>query len=143
MTEEYPIVPEDMQKKFQKWFGDPVPAADVPFSAEVDHLFEDFVPTNVQFPAEAFYAYYKTTGGRKFDLEKLLELFGFGFGGAVTLGTIVSIFLIIYFNDLGWHINNWSNTIIVILLAMVIGFLSGLFLGSIYKLRDKYSYKDE
>ena len=81
MTEGYSSPTQVLQKKFQEWFEDPVPA-DLPVPAETDH------------------SNYETQGRQVYNLQKLLELFNFGFGGAVSLGACVGsiIFLINYSN---------------------------------------------
>ena len=141
MTEEY-LPSQDLKEKFQEWFGDPVPA-DFPFLAEVDHSIGYPALAEIPFPGEAFHSYYRARRGRVSDLQKLFELFIFGLRGAVSLAAIVGfIILMMYMSDFGWS-KYWPSPVVVIFLSAALGFWGGLLRGSIYKLREKYSYKDE
>lgn len=126
MTEGYSSPTQVLQKKFQEWFEDPVPA-DLPVPAETDH------------------SNYETQGRQVYNLQKLLELFNFGFGGAVSLGACVGfIIFLINYSNFGGVMNDWSDQLFVIFMAMIIGFLGGMYLGSFYILREGNNFsKDE
>ena len=152
MTEEYLSSNQGLQKKFQEWFGDPV-SPDLPCPTDVDHLSEVSVPLSISFPVESnspsdvpvppknsyptVTAHSRNNTRRSFfsHLRRLSALIKFGFVGAVSLGTFVSfIILIMYFSSFRWYIDDWLNQIFTILFAVVIiGFLIGMYIGSIYK----------
>ena len=143
MTENY-LPSQDLQKKFQKWFGDPVPA-DLPSPAEAHRSIGNPDPADLPFLAEVDYLSYKNKTRRRdvYDLQKLLELFSSGFSGAFYLGAGVGfIILMMNFSYEEWSIY-WQDLIVVIFLAAVIGFFGGLIVGSINKRHESYSYKDE
>lgn len=142
MKEELPSSTQYFQKKFQKWFGNPVPA-DPSFQTEVGHSIDELDTNHLPFPAEAYYLYYQTTCKSRYDMQKLMELISFGFIGAVLLGIGVGfIILMMNISFLGRYGINWPNQFVVIFLAMAIGFLGGLFKRSIDMVREKYSFKD-
>jgi len=127
MQEEYLSISQEVQKKFQEWFG-------------------DAVPTDIPFPAGADHSGYETRSGHEENLPKLSDLLSFGCGGAVLLGAFVGfILLALNISDYGWYTNDWSNQMIIFAFAMVLGFLGGLFIGigSLYKLHERSFYKDE
>jgi len=149
MTEELPSSNQGFIKKFQDWFGDPVPA-DPPFPTEADHSIGDHVPTELPFTAEAGHLNHRTRR-RRVDIwqkpvniwRKPVELLSYGCGGAVFLGGGV-IFIIAVFYLLGWYNNDWLSPIVVIIfLATLIGFTGGLTKGYFYQLREGDFYKDE
>jgi hypothetical protein len=141
MNEDY-LPSQDLQKTFQKWFGDSVPA-DSPSDAEAKHSIVDSHSSNLSFPPEVHHSYHITRGRYRYDLAKLPELFSFGCRGAISLGAVVGfIILIMNINYVGWS-RNWPSQIIVITIALIIGFFGGLFRGSIYKLRERFSYKND
>lgn len=136
MTEE--DLPSDhfLQKKFQEWFKNPVPA-------EVDHPIRHPDLADLPFPVAAQHSYYMTRSGHLGARQKLFKLFIFGLQGAFSLGMDVGfIILIINAGHFGWS-KYWPSPIVVIFLVMAIGFWGGLLVGSIYKLAEKYSYKDK
>jgi len=152
MSEKNSLSTNNLQKNFQKWFGNSVPP-DLPVPDEANHSINDPVPVNLPFSAEADYsinnpvpvkksfsveADHSSHGTRrKFtdNLQKISALFKFGCIGAITLGTIASfIILIIYFSNYRVYMYDWLNQIFVILfLVAVIGFLGGMYIGSVYK----------
>jgi hypothetical protein len=150
-----------LQKKFREWFGKTVPVAlpfpdetdrsigdsvpaDLPFPAETVHSLGDPVPANRPLPAKTDYLNHKTRKRNVDNSSKLLELLSFGFGGAVSLGAVVGVIIIILnLSFLGWYSNNWPNQFFVIFLAMVLGFYIGLSKGYISQQREKYFYKGE
>jgi len=152
MTEEYLSSDQDLQKKFQERFGDPV-SPDLPFPTEVDHSGWDPVPLSISIPVEidspidnpippkkpypAVTDHSRNNTRRSFfsNLQRLSSLIKFGFVGAVSLGTFASfIILMMYFSSFRWYIDDWLNQIFTILFAVVIiGFLVGMYIGSIYK----------
>ena len=75
MIEEYVISPKDLRKKFQKWFGNPIPA-DPPIIAEANHTIGDLVSADPLYPS------------RVDNFQKLLGILILGFRGAIYLGTI-------------------------------------------------------
>ena len=122
MAEDYSLLDQEVQKDFKEWFG-------------------DLGPADVQFPAEANPSNHRTLRRRVDNLHIILELLNFSFGGAVFLGAGVSI-IITCLSFLERYSNNWPDPIVVIFLAMVIGFISGLCRGLLYKLREQILYKD-
>jgi hypothetical protein len=141
--EEYLISIQDLQEKFQKWFGNPIPA-DPPFPAEADHSIGGSVPTAPPFPAETDHLNHRALRRRVDKLQILLKLFISGFGGAVSLGAGVSA--IIFFMNisiLGWYSDDWPNQIFVILFAAVLGFYGGVIKGFNNLMRKRYAYKGE
>ena len=138
---------KELHKKFYEWFRDPV-SADPPSPAEAGHSIGDSVPTDLLFPNEAHYSrckkrrmrvynfkkIYKTRRRYIYDLQKLSDLFIYGFRGAVSVGLGASVLTFIRnFSYMRWD-NVWPDQIIVIFLVMVLGFWGGLSIGSIYKL---------
>ena len=119
MTEENLLSTQDLQKKFQKWFENPIPA-------EADHSIEDPVPAEINV----------------YDLQKLLELFSSGCSGLVLFGVVVVTFLVMYIRYFEWG-NRWPAPIVVIFFAMILGFWGGLLQGFINKLCERNSFKDE
>jgi hypothetical protein len=125
VTEEYPSSAPYLKTKFQEWFQDTVPA-DPPFSAEADR------------------SCYKTRKRRVYDWHKLFEAFNFGFGGAISLGALVGFIILLMDNSIyGGVINDWSDQLFVIFMAMVIGFFGGMSLGTFFILHEEKFYKDE
>jgi len=115
----------NLQKKFQEWFRDSVPA-DLPFSTEVDQ------------------PYYKTRRKRVYDLKSLLEMFNIACGTAIFTGASVGfIVLLISFSQYGWIFADWSDQLFVIFMAMLIGFFGGVYLGYKYVLSKGNFSKDE
>ena len=135
MTEENLLSTQDLQKKFQEWFENPVPA-------EADHSIEDPVPAEIPFPVEADHSYAKTREINVYDLQKLLELFSSGCSGLVLFGVVVVTFLVMYIRYFEWG-NRWPAPIVVIFFAMILGFWGGLLQGFINKLCERNSFKDE
>jgi hypothetical protein len=113
---------QDLQRKFQDWFGDSV-STDVPFQVEGDHEI-----------------------GRVEKLPKLSDLLSYGFAGAVVLGAFVGfIILMMNFGDLRSHSIDWTAQIVVLSLAIAFGFLGGMFvgIGSLFKVQGrKFSEKE-
>jgi hypothetical protein len=154
MTEEYLPSAHFLQKKFQDWFRDPVPAeanhpiadsvpAELSFPAEEHHAVRRSHPADLPFPVTTQHSYHTTQSSHAGSLQKLFELFIFGLQGAISVGVSVGfIVLVIYAGHFGWS-KYWPSPIAVIFLVMAIGFWGGLLIGSIYKLGEKYSYKDE
>ena len=137
--EEYSI----LQKKFREWFGKTVPVA-LPFPDETDRSIGDPVPADLPFPAETDYLNHKTRKRNVDNSSKLLELLSFGFSGAVSLGAVVGVIIIILnLSFWGWYSNNWPIQFFVIFFAMVLGFYIGLSKGYISQQREKYFYKGE
>lgn len=125
MTEEYPSSAAYLKTKLQEWFQDSVPA-DPPFPAETDH------------------SYYKTRKRRVYNWHKLLDAFNFGFGGAISLGALVGFIILLMDNSVyGGIINDWSDQLFIIFMAMVIGFFGGISLGTFSILHEGNFYKDE
>lgn len=156
MTENYSSSTNNLQKKFQTWFENPVPPdllvpaepdrsigelvpLDVPAPSEVDNLGEAPVPTDLPYPAGAGYSYHKPLT-RRYDLLKLSELLIYGLIGAISLGTGVG-FIISMINSyfLDWFGISWPDQFIVIFWAVVLGFVGGLFKGSIDGLNKQNS----
>lgn len=136
MSEEYLPSAHYLQKKFQEWFKDPIPP-------EATYSKQDPAPTDQQFHFAEHYSYYMARSSSEEALQKLFELFIFGLKGAVFFGIVVGfIILIMDVNYFEWS-KYWPKPIIVVLLAMAVGFWGGLLRGSIHQLREKYSYKDE
>ena len=138
----------DLEKKFQKWFENPVspdllaPAEpdrsigehvplDMPVPSEVDKLDKAPVSTDLPYPAEAGYSYHIPQTSR-YELLKLSELIIYGFIGAISLGTGVG-FIISMLNSyfLNWFGISWPDQYIFIFWAVLLGFIGGLFKGSI------------
>ena len=108
-----------LQDKFRKWFGDPVPA-DVPLPGKTDELDHKVRKRSV----------YKSAN--------LLDVITHGFGRAVFFGLVVGF--IIYILNLsfgGRFINYWHIQFLVVFLAMVIGFYTGLVKGIASKKRER------
>lgn len=125
MIEEYVISPKDLRKKFQKWFGNPIPA-DPPIIAEANHTIGDLVSADPLYPS------------RVDNFQKLLGILILGFRGAIYLGTIVGI--IIFMMNIsfwGWYSDRWPGQISVILWAAVIGFYFGMIKGCISRVRER------
>lgn len=121
MTEDYSPLAQDVQKKFQDWFGAPV-------------------PTEPLLPAAADHSSHRTQRRRADSSSRLSGLFIFGFEGAAFIGTGVGFF-IMFLSFWGWYSKDWLSPIFVIFLAVVIGFLGGLYKGLFYKLRRRTYYK--
>jgi hypothetical protein len=135
MTEE--DLPSDhfIQKRFQEWFKNPVPA-------EVDHTIRHLNSADLPFPVVAQHSHYRTRGSHVGARRKLIQLLTFGLQGAISLGVGVGfIILVIHAGHFGWN-KYWPSPIAVIAFVMAIGFWGGLLVGSMYKLGEKYSYKD-
>jgi hypothetical protein len=135
MTEE--DLPSDhfIQKKFQEWFKNPVPS-------DVDHPIRHLNPADLPFPVVTQHSHYQTRSNHVGARRKLIQLLTFGLQGAISLGAGVGfIILIIHASRFGWS-KYWPSPIVVIILVMAIGFWGGLLVGSMYKLGEKYSYKD-
>ena len=117
MTENYSSLAKDVEKDFQRWFGDPV----------------DPEPDDISFLPEAEYSNHRIGIRRVDTLQKLLEAFKFGFIGAVFLGTIAG--LIIEFLSY-WELYNkyWPDPIEFISWVGVIGFFIGMSIGLSSKL---------
>ena len=122
MAENYSLLAQEVQKDFQRWFGDPVPP-DIPVPADTDHSNHRIRRRHVD------------------THQKLSELLKFGFGGAISLGTIVGFF-IAYLSFWGWYSNDWPDPIVVVFLAVVMGFVVGLYKGLFTKLREQIFYKE-
>ena len=154
MTEESLPPSHYLQKKFQEWFRDPIsPEADhsigdttpaeLPFPVEEHQSIRHSTPADLPFPIMMHHSYYTTRSGHIDALQKLIELFTFGLQGAISVGVGVGfIILMMYSSNFGWG-KYWPSPIVVIFLTMIIGFWGGLLRGSVYKLREKYSYKDK
>ena len=142
MTEELQSSPKFLQKKFQMWFSDPVPA-DPSFPTKADSK-RDFVATDLSFLADAYHLFYQSRRRSRYDLPKLLELISFGFIGAFLLGASVGFILLLMNIGLrGWYGKDWPEQFVVIFLAMVIGFGSGMFKRSLDMVRENYTFKDK
>lgn len=124
MTENYSVLAQDVEKKFEKWFDDPVPA--------------DILPV----PDEENHSNHRIQRKRINNWQRLSELLPYGFEGAVFTGTGVGL-IIMYLSFMGWYSNNWPSPIFFIILAVVIGFVGGLYRGFFYKLREGTFYKDK
>jgi len=108
-----------LQDKFQKWFGDPVPA-DVSLPGESEGL--DYIPRRWRVNKPV----------------KLSDVILYGFGRAILFGSVIG--LIIYILNLsfgGRYIHYWHIQFLVIFLAMVIGFYNGLVKGIASKKRER------
>ena len=154
MTEESLPSAHYLQKKFQEWFRDPTPPeadhsigdsipAGLPSPAEEHPSIRHPVSADLSFPVSIHHSYYPARSNYLDALQKLFELFIFGLQGAISVGVGVGfIILMMYSSSFGWA-KYWPSPIVVVSLAMIIGFWGGLLRGSIYKLREKYSYKDK
>lgn len=173
IEEEYSISIQDLQKKFQKWFGKPIPA-DPPFPAEVDHSIGNPVPEDLLFPAKVDHSIgdpvpddlpflakvdrsignpvpenlprlavadrlnYQTRRRNVDKTQKLIELLGFGFRGAVSLGSVVCVIIVILnLSFWGWYSDDWPNQIFVVFFATMLGFYIGLSKGCVYQQRQR------
>jgi hypothetical protein len=150
--EEYSI----LQNKFQEWFRGIVPAA-LPSPTEADHSIKNPVPSrsphsvevdpsivNPIIPSKENHTHYSVQRSQEDNNQKLLELLGFGFKGAISFGAVVGFILfILNFSLLGWYSNNWPNQIIVIFFALLLGFYIGLSKGFVHQQRKRYFYKGE
>ena len=114
MEKNYSSLAEEVEKDFQKWFDD---AAYPEPIAEADHSKRDNRLRRVGTP------------------QKLAEAFIFGGVGAVFLATIVGLFLE-FLRYWGMYSKNWSDTILFIFLAAVVGFFGGMGIGLSSKLRS-------
>ena len=150
--EEYSI----LQNNFREWFGDTVPASP-PFPAETDRSIGTPVPIVPRLPAEADHSIgvpvlivprlpaeadqlnLRMRRRHEDHYQKLFELLGFGFSGAVSLGAVVGL-IIVFFNLTfwGWYGNHWPNQIVIIFFATLLGFTGGLSKGFINQQRDRY-----
>jgi len=119
---------KDLKKKFHEWFRDYVPAN--PSSpTKTNHSVEDFVPFNLQFPSEKENLYDK--------LQKLVELFGYGFVGAVSLVVVVGgIIFMMDLNLMEWSHDHQDLIVLVFFIVVAIGFLCGMLIGASYKLNE-------
>ena len=118
MTENYSPVDHEVQKDFQRWFGDPV----------------DPEPDVVSFSSEADWSYHGIERRRAHTLGKLSGLFKLAILGGVTLGLIVGAF-IAYLSLFRWYSNSWPDPIVFISIAVATGFIGGLYKGLFSKLR--------
>ena len=136
--EEYSI----LQNNFREWFGDTVPAAP-PFPAETNHSIGAPVSTVPSLPVEADHLNHRMRRRHEDNYQKLFELLGFGFSGAVSLGAVVG-FIIVFLNLTfwGWYSNHWPNQIFIIFFATLLGFTGGLSNGYINQQREEI-YKGE
>jgi len=118
MAENYSPIDQEVQKDFQKWFGDPVdPEPEVaPFSSETD------------------WSYHRIERSSTYTQPKLLGLFKPAILGGGILGLIVGAF-IVYLNSFRWYSNSWPDPIVFISIAMGTGFIGGLYKGLFSKFR--------
>jgi hypothetical protein len=143
IEEEYPITVEDLKNKFQKWFGKPAPA-DPPAAAEVEPSRGRFVPVNLAIPDETNHLEHAAHSGQADNPQKLSELLGSGFMGAVTAGAIFGfIILLLNLGFPGWYRDTWLNPFVIIFFALLLGFYIGLSKGYIAQQREKYFYEGE
>ena len=119
-----------LQKKFEEWFGDLIPA-------DTDHSIEDPDPADFRFHTAKYNPFYIHRSRRVKASPKQADLFIFGLqGAALTALGVGGIIFMMYTSDLGWS-TNWPSPIFFIFLAMVIGFWGGMVGGSIYNIREK------
>ncbi|MBN1452747.1 MAG: hypothetical protein JW963_17150 [Anaerolineales bacterium] len=143
IEEEYPISIEDLKKKFQNWFGKPVPA-DPPLPAEAERSIGKPVPVNLSLPDMADGLDHKTRIGNEDNSQNLSELLNAGFRGAVTSGAMVGFILVILnLGFWGWYSDNWPSQLFILFLAILLGFYIGLSKGYISQQREKYFYEGE
>jgi hypothetical protein len=161
IEEEYPISIEDLQKKFQKWFGKTVPAEppvpaeieqsmgkpvpiDLPLPAKVEHSIGKPVPVDLSMPAMAIDLDHEARNIHKNNSRKLSELLYLGFMGAVTSGAVIGfITFILDFGFPGWYSETWLSPFIIIFFALLLGFYIGLSKGYISQQREKYFFEGE
>ena len=123
-----------LQKKFEEWFRDLIPA-------DTDHSIEDPDPADFPFRTARYYPYYIYRSSRAETLPKLFELFIFGIVGAAFVGVGAGFIVwMMNMSNLEWS-NSWPSQNVVICLAILIGFGGGIVGGSIDKLRERYSDK--
>jgi hypothetical protein len=143
IEEDYPISIDDLQKKFQKWFGRPVPA-EPPVPAEADHSTGRSVPVDLQLPATTGHSKLETRSRQAGNTQKFAEMLNSGFNGAVSSGAVIGIILfILNFSFPGWYSDYWPNQFIIIFLAILLGLNMGLAKGYAAQQREKYFYKGE
>ena len=143
IEEEYPITIEDLQKKFQKWFGKPVPA-EPPVLAEAEPSRGRYVPVDLSTPATTISSNLETPSRQADNAQKFSELLNLGFTGAVLSGAIMGgILIILNLSFPGWYSNHWPSQFILIFLAFLLGFNIGLSKGYVAQQRKKYFYKGE
>jgi hypothetical protein len=143
LEEEYSISIEDLQKKFQKWFGKPVPA-EPQVSAEAGQSMGRFVPVDLSLPATTNPVNHETRSKQADNLQKFSELLNLGFTGAVLSGAVVgAIIFILNLSFPGWYSAYWPNQFIIIFLVILLGFNIGLSKGYVAQQREKYFYKGE
>lgn len=156
MTSDYSPLAKDVQKDFQRWFEDTVPPDTSFFPANEPYIISEapFLPPDASFPAskasllvidipssgETDHLNHRTPSKRVNNRPKLSEVLKFGSQGAVVVGIFV-VFILTYLSILGWYSSHWPNPIIFIILAMVIGFMGGLYKGLYYKLRERTYHK--
>jgi len=143
IEEEYPISIEDLEKKFRKWFGKPVPA-DPLFPAQVEHSIGKPVPVDLPLPAMTDDLNHKIQRRDEDNSKKLSELLNFGFRGAVTAGAVVGfIIVILNLGFWGWYSDTWPSQFLIIFLALLFGFYICLSKGYISQQLEKFYYEGE
>jgi hypothetical protein len=90
--------------------------------AEEHHSIKHPVPANLSFPAVMHHSNCTTRSGHVEALQKLFELFIFGLQGAISVGVGIGFIILMMFSGNFWWGKYWPSPIVVIFLAMIIGF---------------------
>ena len=135
--EDYLISIEDLKKKFNNWFGKPVPA-EPPHPAEVEPSMGRPVPVDLPLPA------IETQSRHAGNSHKFSDTLNLGFNGAISFGAVVGITLVVLnLSFPGWYGDTWPSQFIIIFLAILLGFNIGLSKGYVAQQREKYFYNGE
>lgn len=135
MADDYSPLAQDVEKKFQDWFGDPV-SAEASLPVEVDHSIGSPVPVDPPHTADGNHGKHRTRKRQGAYSTNLLGMLIFGFIGAVSSAVGVALFFY-NLNSVGLYSGNWSGKPYVYIFATIFGFILGLFIFYIIEKNEK------
>ena len=138
MADDYSPLAQDVEKKFQDWFGDPV-SAEASLPAEVDHSIGSPVLADPPHTADTNHIKRRTHRTRKRQSAYSTNLPGmliFGFIGAVSSAVGVALFFY-NLNSVGLYSGNWSGKPYAYIFATIFGLILGLFIFYIIEKNEK------